>query len=131
MTNWWARPINGFRVWKGSRSARYTLLGIVSVLGVLAFVLSAVSPADDDVQQEFVQATKSRHSVVQNCKSLPRGKASWKRLVWRGRNPGNCAFILSFPVERVGGAELSFWATTPFAYRASDRSPPVPSLAVS
>jgi len=33
----------------------YALFGIASVLGILAFVFSVISPYDDDIQQELVQ----------------------------------------------------------------------------
>ena len=54
-----------------ARASSYALLACVGLLGVLAFVCSVVSPGDDDVQQEFVQATKTRRALVRDRKSIP------------------------------------------------------------
>jgi hypothetical protein len=42
------------------------LLGLLSAFGVLAFLFSAFSPDDDDIQQEFVQGNKPTQLVVAN-----------------------------------------------------------------
>jgi len=44
------------------------LLGLLSVLGILAFLFSAASPDDDDIQQEFVQGSKTKQFAVANRK---------------------------------------------------------------
>lgn len=51
------------------RSYRCVLFGLLGTLGVLAFFFSAVSPYDDDVQQEIVQGQKSKQCVVANWKA--------------------------------------------------------------
>lgn len=51
------------RSWGGS-------FAVVGVLGALAFVFSAVSPEDDDFQQEFAQSTKTRQCLVRNLQSI-------------------------------------------------------------
>jgi hypothetical protein len=45
------------------------LFGLLTILGLLAFFFSVVSPYDDDVQQEFVQGRKPKQCVVVNCKA--------------------------------------------------------------
>jgi len=45
--------------------------GLIGVFGVLAFLFSAVSPDDDDIQQEFVQASKSKQFVLAAHLSAP------------------------------------------------------------
>jgi hypothetical protein len=49
---------------------RRALLGLLGAFGVLAFVFSAASPGDDDIQQEFFQGRKSRHCFLANYKSV-------------------------------------------------------------
>ena len=52
----------------GSRSSRRRigLFGLLAAIGFLAFMFSAVSPYDDDVQQEFVQSNKPKQLLVAN-----------------------------------------------------------------
>jgi hypothetical protein len=55
----------------GSRSSRRRvgLFGLLAAIGFLAFMFSAVSPYDDDVQQEFVQSNKPQQLLVANHKA--------------------------------------------------------------
>ena len=43
--------------------------GLLATIGFLAFMFSAVSPYDDDVQQEFVQSNKPKQLLVANHKA--------------------------------------------------------------
>ena len=43
---------------------------LIGLFGSLAFIFSAVSPEDDDFQQEFVQGTKTRQCLVRNIQSI-------------------------------------------------------------
>ncbi len=43
--------------------------GLIGAIGVLAFLFSAVSPGDDDIQQEFVQGNKPKQRVLANYKA--------------------------------------------------------------
>jgi len=43
-------------------------LGLIGIFGVLAFLFSAISPDDDDIQQEFVQNNKAKQLAVANYK---------------------------------------------------------------
>lgn len=106
--------------------SRSAVLRLVGVLGVLAFVFSAVSPDDDDIQQEFIQGTKIRQCVIQNCKSTPSTRAC---LV----NPIHCALvrqrlssILCFAIERVSTSDAQIRPAI-FSSRTGDRSPPTKS----
>ena len=47
--------------------------GLLTALGLLAFLFSVVSPYDDDVQQEFVQGKKPTQCVVVKLQSCLRG----------------------------------------------------------
>ena len=45
-------------------------LGLIGAFGVLAFILSAISATDDDIQQEFVQSSKSKQCVFADYKAV-------------------------------------------------------------
>jgi hypothetical protein len=49
---------------------RRALLGLLGTIGVLAFVFSAASPGDDDIQQELFQSSKSRQCFLANYKTV-------------------------------------------------------------
>ena len=49
---------------------RRVLLGLLGAFGVLAFVISAASPVDDDIQQEFFQSSRSRQCFLANYKTV-------------------------------------------------------------
>ena len=55
----------------GSRFLRHRVgwFGLLAAIGFLAFMFSAVSPNDDDVQQEFVQSNKPKQLLVANHKA--------------------------------------------------------------
>jgi hypothetical protein len=48
---------------------RRALPRLLAALGVLAFIFSATCPDDDDIQQKFLQSSKSKQRVVANYKS--------------------------------------------------------------
>jgi hypothetical protein len=50
--------------------ARRALLSLLAALGVLAFIFSAISPVDDDIQQEFFQHSKSKQCVLTDYKAV-------------------------------------------------------------
>jgi hypothetical protein len=52
------------------RLSRCVLFGLLTTLGLLAFCFSVVSPNDDDVQQEFLQSSKSRQCFLANYKTV-------------------------------------------------------------
>src|SRR6476659_9348215 len=59
------------RLRKPTQGSWSALLGLVGVLGVLTFIFSAVSPLDDDFQQEFAQRDKAGQCVVRNFRAIP------------------------------------------------------------
>ena len=48
----------------------YALLIVLAAFGVLAFIFSAISPNDDDIQQEFFRSCKSKQCVPTNYKTV-------------------------------------------------------------
>lgn len=102
-----------------------TLNGILmGALGVLAFIFSAVSPYDDDFQQEFGLANKQIECVLLNWKSIPSIRGT---LV----NPVQCALVprrLSSPCcPAIGRACISaakIQATGSSSRTSDGRSPP-------
>jgi hypothetical protein len=108
----------------------YALFGLAGALGVLAFIFSAVSPEDDDIQQEFAQGPESRQCLVQNCKSITSIRVT---LV----DPVHFAVVartlLSFrytALERVRMPSVKIGAMV-FRSRTGDRSPPTRSSFIS
>jgi hypothetical protein len=49
---------------------RGVLPSLLAALGVLAFIFSVTCPDDDDIQQEFLQSSKSKQCVIANCNAL-------------------------------------------------------------
>jgi hypothetical protein len=49
---------------------RRALARLLAALGVLAFIFSATCPDDDDIQQEFLQSSRSKQYVFANYKAL-------------------------------------------------------------
>jgi hypothetical protein len=105
------------------RSNRYEVLGLIGVLGVLAFILSAVSPEDDEIQQEFIQGKTKRECVVRNWKSIPSIHSACV-------NPVHCSVVprslSSFCCSAIGPARVSEVkpGATVFCSRIGGRSPP-------
>ena len=50
--------------------ARVALLCLLAALGVVAFIFSAISPLDDDSQQEFLHGSKPKLSVPAHYQAL-------------------------------------------------------------
>src|ERR1700757_2836398 len=47
----------------------WALLGLIGAFGVLAFIFSAVSPDDDDIQPDLVQSNKSKKFIFATYKA--------------------------------------------------------------
>lgn len=45
------------------------LLRLLAAFGILAFIFSAASPGDDDIQQEFYKTSKSKQCAFANYKT--------------------------------------------------------------
>jgi hypothetical protein len=56
---------------KSVRQSLSAFCVLLFTLGVAAFVFSAISPDDDDVQQEFVQQKSSHSARIQDCSTTP------------------------------------------------------------
>jgi hypothetical protein len=56
---------------------RRALPNLLAVLGVLAFLFSVTCPDDDDIQQEFLQSSKSKQCVFANYKALSNLYSFW------------------------------------------------------
>jgi hypothetical protein len=52
------------------RPDRRYALSLLTAFGVLAFILSATSPSDDNIQQEFCKTSKSRQCAFANDKAV-------------------------------------------------------------
>ena len=99
------------------------LLSLLGVFGVLAFILSATSPDDDDIQQEFSQTSRTKQCVLANYKALSNIRAF--RI---------CAvrFVLASPMPQFASYYVTSLVAVPddeikaevYGSRTGDRSPP-------
>jgi hypothetical protein len=108
---------------KGSSSDHLVVFGLIGLLGVLAFVFSAVSPDDDEFQQGFVHGNKKRECVVQNWKSIPSVRGTLFNPVHFAVAPRRlptfgCSAIVVAPVSHIAVR------ATVFGRRTDGRSPP-------
>jgi hypothetical protein len=101
--------------------------GLIGLFGVLAFLFSAVSPDDDDIQQEFVQANRSKQFVLATYRSAPNVQGLRIKTVRCALVPPRplsaCCHVIgriSVDYKEINGAILSS--------RTGDRSPPSESF---
>ena|SRR6516164_1451017 len=107
-------------------SNSYAMFAFAGVLGVLAFVFSAVSPYDDEIQQEFFKCPETRQFVVQNCKPIRGIRITVIDLVdhalfLRGLVCFRCSWV-----EQVRVSDVEIRAAI-FCSQTGDRSPPTRS----
>jgi len=107
-------------------SATRAVLGLVGVLGVLAIIFSAVSPNDDEIQQEFSLRTKTRQCLVRNWNSIPSVRLTLVNPVHYAVVPRSLSSVRCSAIERVLICDLKIGATA-FPSRACGRSPPTRS----
>jgi hypothetical protein len=103
-----------------SGSTRCAVFGLVGVLGVVPFILSAVSADDDEIQQVFAQGRKTRQCVARNWKSIRRVRANF---VHWAIVPGRPPSVRCSAIERVLFSDFDT-AATAFPNRTCGRSPP-------
>jgi hypothetical protein len=111
------------RLRQSLRLDRYAVFGLIGTVGVLALVFSALSPNDDEIQQEFAQGSKNRQCVAQNWKSLSNDRNTpvnpVQDVVIGQVLPSSCCSVTGC----VEISDLTIGATT-FCSRMSGRSPP-------
>jgi hypothetical protein len=99
------------------------LLGLLGAFGVLALVFSAVSPEDDDIQQEFVQGNKPEQRVLANYKATREVRNSGPSTVLPARLAQPRPTIRRAVVGRVLSVDEKILGTI-VGSRTGDRSPP-------
>lgn len=99
------------------------MLGLIGVLGVLAFILSAVSPEDDDIEQEFVHGKTKREYVVQNWRSIPSIRGARVIPVHTAAVPRSLSSFCCSAIGRARVYHIKLGATV-FCSRIGGRSPP-------
>lgn len=108
---------------KRHSSKRFAVFGLIGVLGVLAFVFSAVSPEDDEIQQESFQGNKKREYVVQNWKSIPFIRGALVTPVHCAIVPGSIASFRCSEIGPVSASDVKPRVTV-FCSRIGGRYPP-------
>jgi hypothetical protein len=108
---------------------RCGLFGLLAALGVLAFFFSVISPADDDVQQEFIQGNKPKQLAAANHKSADDGHihgTNKVRYALIARSPSiSCFTSSSFDVAEPSEIAALFQRNL-----SRDRAPPAQSLQI-
>lgn len=104
----------------------YAMFALVGVVGVLAFVFSAVSPYDDEIQQEFFKGPETRQSVVQNCKAIRGIRITVIDLVHHALVRRGLVCLRCAPVDQSRVADVEIGAAI-FSTQTGDRSPPTRS----
>jgi hypothetical protein len=106
------------------RNHHIRCLGLIGVVGLLAFVFSAISPEDDDIQQEAIEVHQPKQTFFVEFKAPPSIRGS--------RRASTTSLVIFFtrrffarplPTARaiVGGEELH---SGTFGSQTVDRSPP-------
>jgi hypothetical protein len=103
---------------------RYPLLCALAAFGSLAFIFSAISPDDDDIQQESLQSSKY---VLANYKAVPNLRTLRICTVRSALAPPTSQFVSYYVTARISvpGDEIK---SRVFNSRTGDRSPPTKSL---
>jgi hypothetical protein len=101
------------------------LLRLLAALGVLAFIFSATSPGDDDIQQEFYKTSKSKQCAFANHKTASILRTFRIRAVCSALAPPTPEFPRHFATARVS---VPRDAGKVCSSRTGDRSPPTKSF---
>jgi hypothetical protein len=108
------------------RPDRRYALSLLAAFGVLAFILSATSSSDDDIQQEFCKTTKSRQSAIADRKAVSNLRSFRIRAVCSALALPTSLFPSYFATARVSIPDDEIrgrvWSST-----SGDRSPPTAS----
>ena len=104
-------------------SKRFAVFGLIGVLGVLAFVFSAVSPDDDEIQQESFQGNKKREYVVQHWKSILSIRGTLITPVHCAILPGTFSSFGCSEIRRISASDVKPRVMV-FCSRIGGRSPP-------
>ena len=116
---------SGWTLRSGSRYSRRRvgLFGLLAAVGFLAFMFSAVSPYDDDVQQEFVQSNEPKQLLVANHKA-----SRDTRTVGVHRVPPailqQLVLTIDFAASQHDASARAAVLQTPASNASRDRSPP-------
>src|ERR1700751_6131702 len=107
----------------GRPISRFALARLIALLGLFAFVFSAVSPDDDAIQQEFGQASKHTQCFVQNWKIVPRIYGGIVRVAHRVIVLQRWSSFCCSAIGRVPVSDMKIGVRV-FRSPLGDRSPP-------
>jgi hypothetical protein len=105
---------------------RRALLGLLGAFGVLAFIFSAISATDDDIQQEFVHGSKSKQCVRANYKAVSNLRTFRICTVRSALAPPTSQFASYYVTARVSVPDGEIKGRV-CSSRTGDRSPPAKS----
>jgi len=102
------------------------LLGSLAAFGVLAFIFSAASPGDDELQQEFFLSSKSKQCILANYKAVSNLRAFRIFTVPTALAPPTPQFARYYVTARLSVRDNEIKAKV-CSSRTGDRSPPTKS----
>jgi hypothetical protein len=105
---------------------RSTLLALLAAFGALAFVFSAISPTDDDIQQEFFRTSKSTQCAFASHRAVSNLRLFQIRAVFSVPALPTPQFPSHFATTRVSVPEDEIKGRV-CSSRTGDRSPPTAS----
>jgi hypothetical protein len=126
--NYAQRPIKAERFLHrpGRRGYHRALLGLLAAFGVLAFIFSAVSPGDDELQQEFLLSSKSKQCTLASYKVVSNLRAFRICTVPTAHAPSAPQFARFYVTARGSVPDDEIKARV-CSSRTGDRSPPTTS----
>jgi hypothetical protein len=105
------------------RSRHYALLSTLAAFGLIAFIFSAISPDDDNLQQEFFQSSKSKQCFLANHKALSNLQTFRMCIVSSALAPPTQQLASFYVTARVSVPEDEIKVRV-CSSRTGDRSPP-------
>jgi hypothetical protein len=102
---------------------RSAVVRLIALVGVLAFVFSAVCPDDDELQQECGQSSKHAQCLVQSRKTVPRIHGPIVRPARLAIVPQSWSSFCCSAVARTAISDMKIGIRV-FHSPVGDRSPP-------
>jgi hypothetical protein len=103
------------------------LLGLLGAFGALAFIFCAISPDDDDIQQEFFQSSKSKQCVLANYKAVSNLRRTLRICTVRSALASPTPQFASYYVPACVSVPDDEIEDRVCSSKTGDRSPPIKS----
>jgi hypothetical protein len=125
-SNWLRAPVNAVTPTPDTQRHfvnRHPLLRLLTILGVLAFIFSAIAPMDDDVQPDFSRRSKSEQCTLRQHNGSFRLRNLRFRVIYSVPAASGVHFSRPFVTARIPIPDVESKAGIRCS-RAGERSPP-------